>query len=123
MAVEAGLTPRYRALPAGWQAVLVVFSAAGLLLAINQLFNLNFFAGYVLLENRYLYLVESGTRRGWGIYVVDTRATSSLLVEVPRPIEEWATLECGAHLFQVFGGRSLAISTAMSGGICKSPIW
>jgi TRAP transporter 4TM/12TM fusion protein len=57
MAVEPGLTPRYRALPAGWQAVLVVFSAAGLLLAINQLFNLNFFAGYVLLENRYLYLL------------------------------------------------------------------
>ena len=57
MAVEPGLTPRYRQLPAGWQAVLVVFSAAGLLLAINQLFNLNFFAGYVLLENRYLYLL------------------------------------------------------------------
>jgi TRAP transporter 4TM/12TM fusion protein len=57
MAVETGVTPRYRQLPAGWQAVLVVFSTAGLLLAINQLFNLNFLAGYVLLENRYLYLL------------------------------------------------------------------
>ncbi len=73
-------------------------------------------AGYdmVEIEERYLYLVERGVKRGWGIYVVDTKATNSLLVEVPRPIDEWATLECGAHLFRVVEGRSLAISTAMS---------
>ena len=57
MAAEPAFVPRYRRLPVGWQAVLILFSTAGLLLTINQLFNLNFFAGYVLLENRYLYLL------------------------------------------------------------------
>jgi TRAP transporter 4TM/12TM fusion protein len=37
--------------------VLVVFGATGLLLAVNQLFNLRFGVGYVLIENRYLYLL------------------------------------------------------------------
>ena len=59
MAAEPALLSRHRALPPGWQAVLIIFSTAGTLLAINQLFNLNFFAGLVLLENRYLYLLLS----------------------------------------------------------------
>ncbi|HET9492191.1 MAG TPA: TRAP transporter fused permease subunit [Methylomirabilota bacterium] len=59
MAAEPALMSRHRALPPGWQAVLISFSTAGTLLAINQLFNLNFFAGVVLLENRYLYLLLS----------------------------------------------------------------
>ena len=54
---EREFVPRYRALGAGWQAVLIVFSTAGSLLAVNQLFNLRFFTGWVLLENRYLYLL------------------------------------------------------------------
>jgi TRAP transporter 4TM/12TM fusion protein len=57
MTAEPALAPRHRRLPAGWQAVLIVFGTAGLLLAVNQLFNLNFLAGQVLLENRYLYLL------------------------------------------------------------------
>jgi TRAP transporter 4TM/12TM fusion protein len=59
MADDAGLVSRHRRLPAGWHAVLIVFSTAGTLLAINQLFNINFLTGYVLLENRYLYLLLS----------------------------------------------------------------
>jgi TRAP transporter 4TM/12TM fusion protein len=39
--------------------VLVGFGTAGSLLAVNQLFNLRFFTGYVLIENRYLYLLLS----------------------------------------------------------------
>jgi TRAP transporter 4TM/12TM fusion protein len=57
MAGEAGYTPRHRALGRGWLAVLIGFSTAGCLLAINQLFNLRFFVGYTLLENSYLYLL------------------------------------------------------------------
>jgi TRAP transporter 4TM/12TM fusion protein len=48
---------RYRRLSAGWLAVLITFSMAGTLLAINQLFNIRFLVGYTLLENRYLYLL------------------------------------------------------------------
>ena len=54
MAEEA---QRQRQLRGGWQGVFVLLTLAGLALAINQLFNLRFFAGIVLLENRYLYLL------------------------------------------------------------------
>ncbi|OGK76186.1 MAG: hypothetical protein A2W08_15460 [Candidatus Rokubacteria bacterium RBG_16_73_20] len=53
----AETTGRHRALGPAWRAVFLVFTAAGLLLAVNQIFNLRFFAGIVFLENRYLYLL------------------------------------------------------------------
>jgi TRAP transporter 4TM/12TM fusion protein len=48
---------RQRRLEGGWRAVFILLTLAGLALAINQIFNLRFFAGIVLLENRYLYLL------------------------------------------------------------------
>ncbi|MFQ5848934.1 MAG: TRAP transporter permease, partial [Candidatus Methylomirabilales bacterium] len=48
---------RYRTLSKGWLAVLIGFSTAGTFLAINQLFNFQFFVGYVIIENRYLYIM------------------------------------------------------------------
>jgi TRAP transporter 4TM/12TM fusion protein len=57
MAVQAAFVPRHRSLRGGWLAVLIACGTAGTLLAVNQLFNLNFFAGVVLIENRYLYLL------------------------------------------------------------------
>ncbi|MBI4591231.1 MAG: TRAP transporter fused permease subunit [Candidatus Rokubacteria bacterium] len=48
---------RHRPLGGAWLAVFVLLTLAGLWLAINQLFNLRFFVGFVLLENRYLYLL------------------------------------------------------------------
>src|SRR3989337_3466366 len=48
---------RHRPLRAPWLAVFVALTLAGLFLAINHLFNLRFFVGFVLLENRYLYLL------------------------------------------------------------------
>ncbi len=48
---------RQRPLTGPWRAVFVALTAGGLLLAVNQLFNLGFLAGVVLLENRYLYLL------------------------------------------------------------------
>ena len=72
---EPAFVPRHRRLTGGWLAVLIVFSTAGTLLAVNQLFNLGFGARLVLLENRYLYvllalffsltfLIFPATRRG-----------------------------------------------------------
>ena len=59
MADAPAFVPRHRTLTGGWLAVLIVFSTAGTLLAINQLFNLGFGVTVVLLENRYLYLLLS----------------------------------------------------------------
>ncbi|MBI2204268.1 MAG: TRAP transporter permease [Candidatus Rokubacteria bacterium] len=57
MAVSETFVARHRALGRGWLAVLIVFSTAGVLLSINQVFNLRFLSGYVLLENSYLYVL------------------------------------------------------------------
>ncbi len=54
---EIGATDRYRRLGPFWEAVVAVLTAAGILLAVNQIFNLQFFVGFVLLENRYLYVL------------------------------------------------------------------
>jgi len=48
---------RQRRLDGAWRAVFLALAVAGLALAVNQIFNLRFFAGIVLLENRYLYLL------------------------------------------------------------------
>lgn len=48
---------RQRRLGGAWQAVFLLLTLLGLALAVNQLFNLRFFVGVVLLENRYLYLL------------------------------------------------------------------
>ena len=48
---------RYRQLPLGWGALVAVLGLLALFLALNQLLNLGFFSGRVMLENTYLYLV------------------------------------------------------------------
>ena len=53
----AALETRYRRLPAGWMAAILVLSGAGLLLTIYQVFNLQVFTGVVLVSNRFLYLL------------------------------------------------------------------
>ena len=48
---------RYRALSVRWRTVMAILTGASILLAINQVFNLGFFVGYVLLDSRYMYLI------------------------------------------------------------------
>ncbi|HXH82085.1 MAG TPA: TRAP transporter fused permease subunit [Candidatus Tectomicrobia bacterium] len=55
--MAAETAERQRRLEGGWQAVFLLLTVVGLALAVNQIFNLRFFAGVVLLENRYLYLL------------------------------------------------------------------
>ncbi|MHC4392315.1 MAG: poly-gamma-glutamate biosynthesis protein PgsC/CapC, partial [Planctomycetota bacterium] len=65
---------------------------------------------YVLRE------VESspGHLHGWGIYVFAARPDPArrLVVQVPRPISEWKTIECGVALFERLGARTLMIAGA-----------
>jgi len=46
---------RYRRLPAAWRTVLIALTAGAIFLALNQLLNLGFFVGRVLLDSAYLY--------------------------------------------------------------------
>jgi hypothetical protein len=68
-----------------------------------------------LLRGRYLIFLENVPVRGWGTYVIDMRQSSGMLVEVPSPLEEWATFEAGFALFREFRGRALAISGTARG--------
>ena len=48
---------RYRVLPQKWRTVMAVLTSISILLAVNQIFNLGFFVGYVVLDSRYMYLI------------------------------------------------------------------
>ena len=48
---------RYRELSERWRAVMAIMTACAIILAINQIFNLGFFVGYVMLDSRYMYLI------------------------------------------------------------------
>ncbi len=48
---------RYRNIPEKWQLAMAVMTACSIFLAINQIFNLGFFIGYVMLDSRYMYLI------------------------------------------------------------------
>ena len=48
---------RYRELPHHWRMTMAVMTACSIVLAINQIFNLGFFVGYVMLDSRYMYLI------------------------------------------------------------------
>jgi gamma-polyglutamate biosynthesis protein CapC len=64
-----------------------------------------------LLNNgRYVVLRENAPIRGWGLYVIDTQATSDLALEIPAPLDENGTFDAGVILFNGFAARSLAIS-------------
>lgn len=48
---------RYRELPARWRTVMAIMTSVAIILAVNQIFNLGFFLGYVMLDSRYMYLI------------------------------------------------------------------
>lgn len=52
--------------------------------------------------------------RGWGTVFIDPGARSTLLILVPSPLEEWASMEAGVALFREFGARVLVLSAARS---------
>jgi TRAP transporter 4TM/12TM fusion protein len=54
-AAQAPAEARYRRLPPSWRALLVLLTVAAILLALNQLLNLGFFVGRVVLDSAYLY--------------------------------------------------------------------
>jgi len=55
IAVEAAVEKRYRKLPPAWRGVLIIVALVAIFLALNQILNLGFFVGKVLLGSGYLY--------------------------------------------------------------------
>jgi TRAP transporter 4TM/12TM fusion protein len=55
--VAERLMVRHRPLGPFWQTVFVGMTLIGIFVAVNQIFNLRFFVGITLLENRYLYIL------------------------------------------------------------------
>ncbi|MGE3247764.1 MAG: TRAP transporter permease [Beijerinckiaceae bacterium] len=55
--IESPEIRRYRALSRPWRQAIAVTTIACIVLALNQLLNLQFFAGVVLIETRYLFLL------------------------------------------------------------------
>ncbi len=69
----------------------------------------------LLLEDRYIVVREKPPERGWGFYCFDLMAKDGLVIEVPRPLAEWGTLESAAYLMSYLDGGALAVSTAEQG--------
>lgn len=55
--VVAKLSARHRPLPPIWRGLFVIVTLLGVFIAVNQVFNLRFFVGVTILENRYLYFL------------------------------------------------------------------
>ncbi|MDH3318735.1 MAG: TRAP transporter fused permease subunit [Betaproteobacteria bacterium] len=54
-APEAAVELRYRKLPPFWRGILIAVASTAIFLALNQILNLGFFVGKVLLDTAYLY--------------------------------------------------------------------
>ena len=59
-----------------------------------------------------LFLVENEPARGWGMYAISPEDSSGLCIEVPTPLDEWATVESGVGLMGNFPTYALAIAGA-----------
>jgi hypothetical protein len=73
--------------------------------------------GYELnvVEQRYLVMRDAGPSRGWGTFVLDLDRYQGLLIEVPAPLDEWATIESGYLAFMRLGSHAMAIAGSWRG--------
>ena len=59
-----------------------------------------------------IFLNENQPTNGWGFYAIDPMIPSGLCLEVPAPLDEWATFESGLSLMSQFSTGALAIAGA-----------
>lgn len=64
----------------------------------------------ILVSDRYYYLREQLPSNGWGVYVIDTQHRDGICLEVPSPLDEWATIETGLCMLKNFECAGLAIA-------------
>lgn len=65
--------------------------------------------GVELLQERYLYLYEVPLNRGWGRFVIDTRPASTLVLELPLPLDSPMVFAGSLALFETLEARALAL--------------
>lgn len=65
----------------------------------------------VIAQNRYVVFTQE-SKKGWGIYLMDLKNKSNLLVSVPAPLEEWGTFESGIVLLKKLNAKALSIAGA-----------
>ena len=61
-----------------------------------------------LLAGRYLTIQPRGRQTGYGFYVIDLKADSQLLIELPNLVDAPLLSELGRDLFEASAGRALA---------------
>jgi len=66
--------------------------------------------GIELIDKKYLLVREGTTKRNWGVYVINTSASSELLLELPLPLQDRGLIEGVTALFTATGARSLSIA-------------
>lgn len=59
-----------------------------------------------------IFLQENQPTHGWGLYVIDPNNPSGLCLEVPTPLDEWATFESGLSLMNQFSTYAYGIAGA-----------
>lgn len=74
----------------------------------NRLTRVNY--RLVQVADRYYYLQEQLPANGWGVYIIDSQNPDGLCLEVPSPLDEWATIETGLCLLNKYDCTGLAIA-------------
>lgn len=64
----------------------------------------------LLLQERYFYLREKVPAHGYGIYVLDSKGSSSLLIEAPTAAMEHGTADAAMALFHLFDAAALGLA-------------
>jgi len=59
-----------------------------------------------------IFLNEHQPTNGWGLFAIDPKNPSGLCLEVPTPLDEWATFESGLSLMNRFSTHAIAIAGA-----------
>ena len=65
----------------------------------------------IIVEDKYLVLLEKDPQVGRGIYVFNMGKSVGLTIEVPAPLNEWGSVEAGVMMFREFNARALAIAS------------
>jgi len=63
-----------------------------------------------IVEEHYLVLTQDPAFYGWGIYVIDLRSKSDLLIELPYPLESYNMLQSAASIMRATKAKAMAIS-------------
>ncbi len=66
--------------------------------------------GLEQVQSNHLCLREQEPSRGWGLYLIDLKQPSGLLLEVPAPLEEGSAMESAVQLYRQLNASSLAIA-------------